>query len=129
MTVRITKIKPLPALKMVAGSLTCFYSALGLFFGLLAWGGCHTVRWNGEPVTGIWALPYAALFAAMMSIGSTIITWIALTVGLAIFQWIYPTDFECELSKEAPNPAAPTATAVTAAAEEPKTPGSDAGHR
>ncbi|MGA2445873.1 MAG: hypothetical protein ABSG50_10650 [Opitutaceae bacterium] len=114
MNVRITKMRSLSALKMVAGSLTCFYFALSLFFGVLAIAGCHTVRWNGEVITGIWALPYAVLIALMMSIGSTIFGWLAFTVGLPIFRWIYPTNFECELSEDRPNQAAQSTTpAVT----------------
>jgi hypothetical protein len=110
MKIRVTKISPLAALKLVAGSISCFYFALCLVFGLLAVAGCHTIRWNGEAVTGIWAIPYAVLIAGMMSIGSTVFGWLALTVGLPIFQWIYPTDFECELSNEEPNQQPPLQT-------------------
>lgn len=100
MNVRVRKIRPLAALKLVAGSATCFSFTICLFFGVLAIGGCHTIHVNGQPITGIWAFPYSVLLALMMAIVTTVIGWIALVVGSAMFQFIYPTDFECEASDE-----------------------------
>ena len=101
MRVKINNIRPLSVLKYVAGSYLAFFVLLALIFGGLATIGLRTVRWNGEPVTGIWALPVAMLICIMMWLGSTICTWVALIVGFPIFRLVQPLDIEGDASDEA----------------------------
>ncbi len=101
MTIRIRSLKPVSVLKYVAGSYLMIYLLLALLFGSLGVLGFHTVRWNREAITGIWALPCALFVSGFMWLGSTVLTWLALVIGFPIFSLVFQPELEGDDAKEA----------------------------
>ena len=101
MTIKVRSLKPVSVLKFVAGSYLMIFLLLALLFGGLAAVGFHTVGWNREAITGVWALPCAFLISSVMWLVSTVFTWLALVIGFPLFRLAFKPELEAEDSQDA----------------------------
>src|SRR5689334_3796767 len=101
MKIKIRTLRSASVLKYVGGSYLMIFLLLALLSGGLAAMGFHTVRWNREAITGVWALPCAFFICTFLWLVTTILTWLSLVVGFPLFRLVYQLELEGEDTKDA----------------------------
>ena len=61
-----------------------------VLMGLLATGGASTLQWNGQPITGLWALISAPLIGIFLSALMTIFSAPLMMLGLWLYSLLRP---------------------------------------
>ena len=72
-------------LKLAGIGMTASIIPFTVLMGLLATGGASTLQWNGQPITGLWALISAPLIGILLSALMTIFSAPLMMLGL----WLY----------------------------------------
>lgn len=90
--------------KVLAVGLACGMVPLGLFFGVLAFFGAHTVTWNNAPLTGVAGLlggPAIGLFITGLF---TVVVGSICVLGLWLYSLVRPFQITYKQTEQADAP-------------------------
>ena len=89
-TIQIARLSVGSIYKLFGVGFLSFMVPFSTLMGVLALFGFNTVRWNGQPLTGVWGLllsPFIGLFIAGVF---TLFVGTLIALGLWLFSWVRP---------------------------------------
>jgi hypothetical protein len=86
----VERVSAATVLKLICIGMAASIIPFAVLMGLLATGGASTLQWNGQPITGLWALISAPLIGIFCSAVMTIFCAPLMMLGLWLYSLVRP---------------------------------------